>query len=149
MWCWCCGGNVQFQAGLQTLLEIHQRKTLHYKRLLERSQASQAMQLHALHAELSILRERTRALDPTNSNAGLLTSSLGDEDGYCTCGGKKRKGGYWSGYRGDEGEGGGESEGEGDVDLLKALRGSRTGEFSEVEVRRAIRGLSRDERMRL
>jgi pyrimidine and pyridine-specific 5'-nucleotidase len=60
----------------------------------------------------------------------------------CVCGGR-RPGGYWAGYAGADGEDQG-----GDVDLLRALRGAG-GEFDEREVRRALRGLSRDERMRL
>lgn len=42
--------------------------------------------------------------------------------------------------------GGGE---EGDADLLKALSGSRDGDFDETEVKKAIRDLSRDEKIRL
>lgn len=98
------------------------------------------MQLHALHAEVSVLRERERE---RGMNGGMVMG-LQDEDEFCTCGGKKTKGGYWSGYRDDRA-----GDEEGDVDLLKALRGSREGEFNETEVKKAIRGLSRDERMRL
>ncbi|KAA1472736.1 hypothetical protein DENSPDRAFT_778779 [Dentipellis sp. KUC8613] len=123
-----------FQAGMDTLLSIHTKKLLHYKRLLERAQAATAAQLHALQAEVRVLRERER------QSGGMAL--VQDSDEYCTCGGKKRKGGYWSGYRGDE------DSDDGDVDLLRALKGSH-GEFNETEVRKAIRGLSRDERMRL
>jgi pyrimidine and pyridine-specific 5'-nucleotidase len=66
-----------------------------------------------------------------------------DDDRYCVCGGKKRKG-YWSGYRDDD-----DDDGDDDVDLMRALKGDGKGGFSESEVRRAMRSLDRDERMRL
>ena len=66
-----------------------------------------------------------------------------DDEGYCTCGGKKPKG-YWSGYRGSDDDGIG-----GEVDLATVLRGDGGGGFNELEVRRVVRGLSRDDRMRL
>jgi pyrimidine and pyridine-specific 5'-nucleotidase len=56
------------------------------------------------------------------------------------CGGKKK--GYWSGYRQEMDE-------DGDVDLFRALKGDGKGVFNEIEVRKSIRGLGRDERMRL
>jgi pyrimidine and pyridine-specific 5'-nucleotidase len=126
---------------LTNVLTMHTRKILHYKRLLERAQASAAAQLHALQAEVRVLRDR-----PGTNGDQLLLMGAGEDAGLCVCGGKKR-GGYWSGYRresDDEGEGGGE-----DADLARALRGDGKGRFSEVEVRRALRGLGRDERMRL
>jgi pyrimidine and pyridine-specific 5'-nucleotidase len=71
-------------------------------------------------------------------------------EGICVCGGKKKKGGYWSGYRHDSDE---EEEGEMGFErkgaLVKALKGGGKGKFSEIEVRKALRGLGREERMRL
>ena len=128
---------LQFQGGLNTLLSVHTKKLLHYKRLLERAQAATAAQLHALQAEVRVLRERER-LREENGTVSLAT----DSDDRCVCGGQKIAG-YWSGYRG-----GGDDYGEG-PDVMKALKRSANGEFSEAEVRKAIRGLSRDERMRL
>ncbi|KAL4252237.1 putative E3 ubiquitin ligase complex SCF subunit sconB [Abortiporus biennis] len=121
---------------LNEVHKLHLRKLLHYKRLLERAQASSAAQLHALQAEIRILRERDS--DP---NYQALTMNGGDD--YCVCGGKKRKG-YWAGYRGgDDDEPGSE------IDLATALRGDGSGGFNELEVRKVVRGLSRDDRMRL
>ncbi|KAH9072932.1 hypothetical protein EDB83DRAFT_2219927 [Lactarius deliciosus] len=128
----------EFQSGLEALLSLHGKKLLHYKRLLERSQAATAAQLHALQAEVRVLRERER-LREESGTVSLITES----DDLCVCGGRK-KGGYWSGYRGEDEEG--DSEG---ADLMKALKRDANGEFNESEVRKAIRGLSRDERMRL
>ena len=71
-------------------------------------------------------------------------------EGLCVCGGKKKKKrGYWSGYRDDsddsEEEGGFEEKGA----LVKALKGDGKGRFNEIEVRRVVRALGREERMRL
>ena len=128
----------QFQGGLKTLLSVHTKKLLHYKRLLERAQAATAAQLHALQAEVRVLRERERQRED-GGGASLLT----DADDLCVCGGRKGAD-YWSGYR----EGGDNHDREG-PDLMKALKREANGEFNEAEVRKAIRGLSRDERMRL
>ena len=68
------------------------------------------------------------------------------------CGGRKKKG-YWGGYRDDDDDDddGEEGEGwEGGEKLVKALKGKGKGnEFSEKEVRRALKGLTREGRMRL
>ncbi|KZV64245.1 hypothetical protein PENSPDRAFT_588714 [Peniophora sp. CONT] len=130
------GVDEEFQAALDELADQHAKALQRYRRLLERTQASSAAQLHAMQAEIRLLRAQA---DPTNT-----AQQIGSDDEWCTCGGKKR-GGYWGGYAGD-----GEEGGEG-VDLLTALRG-RDGYahlFDEYAVRRAVRGLSREERMRL
>ncbi|KAI0261216.1 hypothetical protein BC834DRAFT_830548 [Gloeopeniophorella convolvens] len=127
----------EFQSGLNALLAVHAKKLLHYKRLLERTQAATAAQLHALQAEVRVLRERERQREENGTVA-----SFTDNEDFCICGGRKR-GGYWDGYRGDDADGG---EG---FDLIKALKRDANGEFNETEVRKAIRGLNRDERMRL
>ena len=127
----------QFQTGLDNLSSVHTKKLLHYKRLLERAQAATAAQLHALQAEVHILRERERARE---GDDGAVNMHYSEE--FCMCGGRKAKGGYWGGYRGGE-------EDDGDGDLLNALRKDSSGEFNETEIRKAIRGLNRDERMRL
>ncbi|KAF9479123.1 hypothetical protein BDN70DRAFT_879098 [Pholiota conissans] len=125
-------------SALQGILDMHTRKILHYKRLLERAQASTAAQLHALQAQVRAMREAA----PSSVSAAQVHQLLGEDiDGLCVCGGKKRKG-YWSGYRDDE-------EFDDAGDLAKAIRGDGKGQFSELEVRKALRGLSREERMRL
>ncbi|PFH49475.1 hypothetical protein AMATHDRAFT_147610 [Amanita thiersii Skay4041] len=130
----------EMDSALSSILSLHTRKILHYKRLLERAQASTAAQLHALQAEVRVLRER----------AGSLESPLAatEDDDRCVCGGRRRKG-FWAGYRDDyddeerdEGEGGA-------LDLVRMLKGDGMGGFNEKEVRRALRGLSREDRMRL
>ncbi|CCM00040.1 uncharacterized protein FIBRA_02066 [Fibroporia radiculosa] len=112
----------EMESALQTVLTLHTRKLLHYKRLLERAQASTAAQLHALQAEVRLLRDREREREQTG--AMLLEE---DDDMFCACGGKKRKD-YWSGYRGGEDDGMA-----GEIDLATALRGDGSGSFNEME----------------
>ncbi|KAG5333218.1 hypothetical protein C0989_006075, partial [Termitomyces sp. Mn162] len=136
----------EMSAALSKIQDLHTRKILHYKRLLERAQASAAAQLHALQAEVRVLRANSASLPnaPTQLMVGL-------DDDRCVCGGKRRKG-YWAGYRDDEEFSEDESE-DGDKDafgekLVKALKG-RGHNSSEKEVRRGLRGLNREQRMRL
>ena len=119
-------------------MSIHIKKVLHYKRLLERAQASTAAQLHALQAEVRVLKERERQYE----NGGYSDATLLNEDNFCVCGGRKRGLGYWSGYR----EGNADDDAS---DLLSALKGDGSGGFNEIEIRKAIRGLTREDRMRL
>jgi pyrimidine and pyridine-specific 5'-nucleotidase len=69
-------------------------------------------------------------------------------DELCVCGGKKKKG-YWSGYRDDDSEEEGFDSKGNPKALVKALKGDGKGRFSEIEVRRVVRGLGKEERMRL
>ncbi|KAF8801505.1 hypothetical protein BYT27DRAFT_7198297 [Phlegmacium glaucopus] len=147
----------EMESSLTSILSLHTRKILHYKRLLERSQASAAAQLHALQAQVNVLRDSSgSSLIGGTRRMKMIGGPAGeghDDDGLCVCGGKKKKG-YWSGYRDDsdsEDEDGFHSHHEkGDSKaLVKALKGDGKGRFSEIEVRRVIRGLGREERMRL
>lgn len=122
---------------LSSVMTMHTNKILHYKRLLERAQASAAAQLHALQAEVRVLRSSS---PPTQK----LALTLGDDDSRCVCGGKRRKS-YWSGYRDDNDD----DEYGGPNSLVKAIKGDGKGSFSESEVRKALRGLETEERMRL
>jgi len=124
---------------LADVMNLHTKKILHYKRLLERAQASTAAQLHALQAEIGVLRNQAASSEISAAYQGLGM----DSEGLCVCGGKKRKG-YWAGYRDDF-----DDEDDGSFSLLNAIRGDGKGTFNEVEVRKALRSLSTDERMRL
>lgn len=117
-----------FAARLAAVRTAHAQTLTHYRRLLERAQASAAAQLHALQAEVRLLRANA---------SGTPIALPAAEDSYCVCGGKRT--GYWAAF--DDGEGG---MGGGEVDLVSALKG-----FDEKEVRRAVRGLGREDRMRL
>ena len=119
-------------------MSIHMKKMLHYKRLLERAQASTAAQLHALQAEVRVLKEKERQYE----SGGYSDATLLNGDDFCVCGGRKRGTGYWSGYR--------EANTNDDPgDLLSALKGDSSGGFNEIEVRKAFRCLSGEDRMRL
>lgn len=130
--------NSQIRAAQDQVLSIHTKKILQYKRLLERAQASTAAQLHALQAEVRVLKEKERQ----HENYGYNDAALLNGDDFCVCGGRKRGSDYWSGYR----------EGNTDDrpgDLLSALKGDGSGGFNEMEIKKAMRGLSREDRMRL
>lgn len=76
----------------------------------------------------------------------ISSGSLSAPSGLCICGGKKRRG-YWSGYRGDDDD---DDDEEHDAKhVVKALKGNGKGMFSENEVRKVLRTLGREERMRL
>jgi hypothetical protein len=145
------------RTALDTVHKAHARALQRYRRLLERTQSASSAQLHALQAELRMLKQG--GSPGVASAGGRMIGMGGDEDGVCTCGARNgKRGGYWAGFAPDpdthshrrRGNGGaeGDEDDDEDPDLLEALRGAR-GEFSERAVRRAIRGLSRDERMRL
>ncbi|KAJ6498518.1 hypothetical protein C8R47DRAFT_971816, partial [Mycena vitilis] len=67
-----------FNEALEAVRALHSRKCLSLKRLLERAHASSAAQLHALQAELQMLRAQPPPSMPSEE---------------CSC-----KKGYWSGY---------------------------------------------------
>ncbi|KAJ7176598.1 WD40-repeat-containing domain protein, partial [Mycena filopes] len=67
-----------FNEALEAVRALHSRKCLSLKRLLERAHASSAAQLHALQAELQMLRAQPPPTLPSEE---------------CSC-----KKGYWSGY---------------------------------------------------
>ncbi|KAJ6455791.1 hypothetical protein C8R45DRAFT_845678, partial [Mycena sanguinolenta] len=69
----------QFNEALEAVRALHSRKCLSLRRLLERAHASSAAQLHALQAELQMLRTQPAPV------------ALSSEE--CSC-----KKGYWSGY---------------------------------------------------
>ena len=131
---------------------LHTRKILYLKRLLERAQASAAAQLHALQAEVRVLRESTGGLSAHSHHSHSHALSK-DGDDRCVCGGKRRKG-YWAGFRDDDGDDsdGDDAQGRDNEDygkrLVRALKG-KGNEFSERDVRKALRGLGREGRMRL
>lgn len=97
------------------------QKLTHYKRLLERAQSANAAQLHALQAELRLLRGQQIIVQDTPRPALTLDTHwrAADEGAYQ------------------------------DVDLAAALRGDGRGVFNEAEVRKAVRSLKQPDRMRL
>jgi len=77
--------------------------------------------------------------------SNISSGTLPAPPGLCICGGKKRRG-YWSGYRDDFDDDGEEHDAK---RVVKALKGNDKGMFSENEVRKVLRTLGREERMRL
>jgi len=122
---------------LDQLLAMHTRKILHYKRLLERAQASAAAQLHALQAEVQLLRDQAEGCPAQH------LQPHGDPEAFCFCEARKRKG-FWSGYQDDE-----DDQSDSHADIVKALCGNGQGGFNEKEIKHALRRFSRDDRMRL
>lgn len=135
----------EMDSALSSVMALHTRKILHYKRLLERAQASTAAQLHALQAEASVLRERERERERAGPGGSRSLLEFPADDARCVCGGRRRRG-YWAGYREDEEEDDDAGDGQ---SFVRALKGDGKGGFSEKEVRKALRGLSREDRMRL
>ncbi|KZV83567.1 hypothetical protein EXIGLDRAFT_777445 [Exidia glandulosa HHB12029] len=115
----------EFIQALENINEIHVQKITHYKRLLERAQSANAAQLHALQAELHLLRHEVQQQHggsalPSRPSLTLDTfTSTHDESIYQ------------------------------DIDLAAALRGDGRGIFNENEVRKAVRALKQPDRMRL
>ena len=120
---------------LTQVARLHARVRAHARRLLARAHASNAAQLHALQTEVAMLRSKVQ-----NSTSALPHAGADPFAGHCTCpcscGARTTSGGsYWSGAREGEGDG---------ADLVWAVTA-----WDEGEVRRAVRGLKREERMRL
>ncbi|EJD41852.1 hypothetical protein AURDEDRAFT_115296 [Auricularia subglabra TFB-10046 SS5] len=114
----------EFIQALEHINAIHVQKLTHYKRLLERAQSANAAQLHALQAELRMLRgELQSSADMPRPqltlDMGFSSGNVADEALYQ------------------------------DIDLALALRGDGRGIFNESEVRKAVRSLKQPDRMRL
>lgn len=126
-------GDEEFESTLSNLRALHLSRLTSYKRLLERAQASSAAQAYALQAELSMLKEHLQS--------GTRSKSEQDFGEICVCGGRKANG-YWGGYNGDivDDEG---------IGLEGALKGDGKGTFNEKEVKKVVRRLGREARMRL
>lgn len=120
-------------SALDQLLAMHTRKILHYKRLLEHAQVSAAAQLHALQAEVQLLRDQ--ATGPAQH-----PRPTSNPEAFCSCAARKCKG-FWSD---DDDQGN-----NGPTDVAKALCSDSQGHFSEKEIKQALRGLSQSDRMKL
>lgn len=116
------------QQALDEVKSVHARKITDYKRLLEQSQASSASQLHALQAELRLLR-----LALENERAAVRESEMERDHMRMTAFASRTA----------------RKENDGTIDLAAALRGDGNGVFNETEVKKAIRSLKLRDRMRL
>ncbi|KAK0481539.1 hypothetical protein IW261DRAFT_1334733 [Armillaria novae-zelandiae] len=132
-------GDEELAGLLSQISTLHSRKITSYKRLLERAQLSSAAQMHALQAEIQVLKEQ---LQYGNGHAHNPVPMISGE-GLCRqC---RRKKGYWDGYRGVEDD----EDDEVDDDLAAILKGKGKYDFNENAVRRIVRRMGRDARGRL
>lgn len=123
---------------LSQIASFHSKKVTSYKRLLERAQLSSAAQLHALQAEVQMLRQTVQAMK--SGATGSMALRLDDEMLCARCGGQREgAGSFWSGYRGIETD-----EEDFDPDILRAMR-----DFDEKTVRKIARRMGRESRQRL
>ncbi|KIJ49092.1 hypothetical protein M422DRAFT_74705 [Sphaerobolus stellatus SS14] len=122
------GGEVdeEFQSALDHITRAHLSRITDLKRLLEQTQSASAAQLHALQAELRMLRA---TLDEERAAAHQAELRRDHE--------RLTRPSYPV------------NTDEPDWDLIRALRGEARGTFNEVEVRKALRSLGTAERMRL
>ena len=118
----------QMESILQQIRLLHNKRLSHFKRLLEQAQSSTAAQLHALQAEIQHLRV---ALDEER----MRTQELDMERDRI----QRRIAQSSSQFRLEDDA----------VDLAKALRGDGKGNFSETDVKKAVRGLKLPDRLRL
>ncbi|KAG8943259.1 hypothetical protein FRC04_003126 [Tulasnella sp. 424] len=122
------------QEAFEELRHTFMRKLIHYKRLLEQSQASAASQLHALQAELRLLRVQVESERKTMRDLEIRAGR--DREALFT----ERR--HRSQMQLDITAGGG-------VFDIAALRGDGRGSFDEAEVKRVVRSLRLSDRMRL
>lgn len=124
------GGEIDddFQAALDQITRAHTTKITELKRLLEQTQSSSAAQLHALQAELRLLRSSLEEERVSARKAELKR----DKDRLS---------------RGAQGFHHSQSQGQDSTewDLAHVLRGK----FDEIGVRKAVRSLSMADRLRL
>jgi pyrimidine and pyridine-specific 5'-nucleotidase len=107
---------------LNNVKAYHTRQITHYKRLLEQSQSSSSLQLHALQAEVKLLRTQ---LDNEKDNARKLKLAQASM-------GTHRSGGNLS-----------------SLNENWSLSDLFTVEFDQGRVKKAIKALKRKERLRL
>ncbi|KAK0199028.1 hypothetical protein F5146DRAFT_1021851 [Armillaria mellea] len=132
-------GDEELAGLLSQISTLHSRKIISYKRLLERAQLSSAAQMHALQAEIQVLKEQLQ------NGSGHIHNPVPMISGEGLCRQCRRKKGYWDGYRGVEDN---EDEEVGD-DLAVILKGKGKYDFDENAVRRVVRRMGRDARGRL
>ncbi|KAL0958961.1 hypothetical protein HGRIS_014273 [Hohenbuehelia grisea] len=152
----------EFTAALEHVGTLHATRLASYRRILERTQASAAAQLHALQAEVAMLKANARSGQQT-AGAELSFGFDGEE---CTCGARSRSKGYWSAYRyasaadlaDDEADaralskalGAGHTNGTNGTVNGKSKAKRRSGDdVDEAAVRRAMRSLGRKDRSRI
>ncbi|KAL4263510.1 hypothetical protein AB1N83_005087 [Pleurotus pulmonarius] len=131
----------EFMSHLQSLASLHSARITTLKRLLERAQASAAAQLHALQAEVQMLKGRSSQTQ--NISDYFSIGTIDGKDGRCVCG-RSRRNGYWSGYRDASKADLQQDEEEEAFFLSLGAHGS-----NDLEFRQAVRALGRKGRNNL
>ncbi|EJD07855.1 uncharacterized protein FOMMEDRAFT_73579 [Fomitiporia mediterranea MF3/22] len=113
-----------FMEALDNVKGIHARSMTQYRRLLEQAHGASAAQLHALQAELRVLRASIEDERATARAIEMERDQLQMQRA--------------SGYQPQD-----------DLDLASVLRGDGRGKFNEIEVRKAVKMLKMPDRVRL
>ncbi|CEL57396.1 F-box/WD repeat-containing protein 7 OS=Homo sapiens GN=FBXW7 PE=1 SV=1 [Rhizoctonia solani AG-1 IB] len=131
------GGELDedMQAALRAIHLTHVKKLTHYKRLLEGAQTSSASQLHALQAELRMLRAKLE--EERRKKRELEMSANKDREALKVA--QMR-----SALQQPQ-----PASMNASVDLSTLLRGDGQGGFNETEIRRAVRAMRASDRLRL
>ncbi|CAE6428501.1 unnamed protein product [Rhizoctonia solani] len=131
------GGELDedMQASLHAVHLTHVKKLTHYKRLLEGAQTSSASQLHALQAELRMLRAKLE--DERRKKRELEMSANKDREALKVA--QMR-----SALQQPQ-----PASMTTSIDLSTLLRGDGQGGFNETEIRRAVRAMRASDRLRL
>ncbi|KAL5641586.1 hypothetical protein ACGC1H_001905 [Rhizoctonia solani] len=131
------GGELDedMQAALRTVHLTHVKKLTHYKRLLEGAQTSSASQLHALQAELRMLRAKLE--EEKRKKRDLEMAANKDREALKVAQMK-------SALQQPQ-----PASMTASVDLSTLLRGDGQGGFNETEVRRVVRAMKASDRFRL
>ncbi|KDQ23405.1 hypothetical protein PLEOSDRAFT_1049697 [Pleurotus ostreatus PC15] len=135
----------EFMSHLQSLAALHSARITTLKRLLERAQASAAAQLHALQAEVQILKGRNGQTQNVAGPDYFSIDMVDGKDGRCVCG-RRRQNGYWSGYR-DASKA--DLQQDEEEEAFFSSLGKARGDIDETAVRQAVRALGRKGRNNL
>ncbi|CAE6530164.1 unnamed protein product [Rhizoctonia solani] len=131
------GGELDedMQAALHAVHLTHVKKLTHYKRLLESAQTSSASQLHALQAELRMLRAKLE--EERKKKRELEMAANKDREALKVA---QMKSALQQPQPASMTT---------SIDLSALLRGDGKGGFNETEIRRAVRGMRASDRLRL
>ncbi|KAF8707396.1 A Receptor for Ubiquitination Targets, partial [Rhizoctonia solani] len=131
------GGELDedMQASLRAVHLTHVKKLTHYKRLLESAQTSSASQLHALQAELRMLRAKLE--EERRKKRELEMSANKDREALKVAQMK-------SALQQPQ-----PASMNASVDLSTLLRGDGQGGFNETEIRKVVRAMRASDRLRL
>ncbi|KAG8725115.1 hypothetical protein FRC09_008458 [Ceratobasidium sp. 395] len=128
------GGELDedMQAALHTVHITHVKKLTHYKRLLEGAQTSSASQLHALQAELRMLRTKLEEEKRRTQQLEMVANKHREELKTVQIRSAMQPVSM-----------------SGSLDLSAVLKGDGQGGFNETEIRKVIRQMKASDRLRL